>query len=94
MTKGSVIIYDSPDYLSVNCEDYDVECFGGCDYEFTYSLDKENRNKLWRLLRSENVAGSMEQMIKTFFGTHLELIPFGSYCDRNGIEYKLWSWVS
>ena len=43
MTKGYAIIKDDGASLTVNYEDFDVECFGGSDYEVTYTLDKHNR---------------------------------------------------
>ena len=94
MSLGYTIIHDGPTGVSVNCEDYDVEFFGGCDYEFTYTLDKPNRDKLWKILRAKSVGGSMEDMIKTFFGESLEKTPFGKFCDSHGIKYDLFTWVS
>ncbi len=60
MIKGEAIIKDNQTSLSINCEDCNVECFGGSDYEFIYTLDETNRRKLWRILRSKGLAGSME----------------------------------
>ena len=94
MTMGLAIIHDGPDGLSVNCEDYDVEFFGGGDYKYTYTLDKPNRDKLWKILRAENTKGSMEDMIKEFFGASLEKTPFGSFCEEHGIRYELNTWLS
>ena len=94
MTLGYAMIHDSPTGLSVNCEDFDVEFFGGSDYEYTYTLDKSNRDKLWELLKSKNYTGSMEDMIKEYFGVSLEKTPFGGFCNENGIGYDLFNWVS
>ena len=94
MRKGYAIIHDSPSGVSVNCEDFDVEVFGGSDYEFTYTLDKLNRDKLWELLCLENLTGSMENMIKEYVGECLEKVPFGAFCEKHGIQYELFTWVS
>ena len=93
MTLGYAIIQDSPSGLRVSCEDFGVECFGGSDYEYIYTFDRINRKKLWKLLRSKNVAGSMEEMIREYFGVSLEKVPFGCFCDEHGIEYDLFTWV-
>ena len=53
MEKGKAIIYDGGNGLTVSCEDYDVEFFGGADYEWTYSLERQDRDRLERALRSE-----------------------------------------
>ena len=81
MRKGYVIIHDGPTGVSVNCEDFDVEYFGGSDYEFTYTLDKPNRDKLWGMLKAEGTVGSMEEMIREYFGVYLDKIPFGRFCE-------------
>lgn len=94
MTLGYASIHDSPTGLSVNCEDFDVEFFGGSDYEFTYTLDKHNRDKLWRILKSKNADGAMEDMVREYFGVSLEKTPFGGFCDEYGIKYDLFTWVS
>lgn len=94
MTAGNAFIHDSPSGLRVGCEDQDVECLGGGDYEFTYTMDRKNRNKLWKILRSKNMTGTMEEMIKAHFGQKLEKTPFGEFCDENGIKYELFTWIS
>ena len=94
MRKGYAIIHDEPTQLSINCEDFDVECFGGCDYEFTYTLDKPNRDKLRETLFAAGVTGSMGEMIKEYFGECLDKVPFGGFCDKHGICYDLFTWVS
>ena len=94
MKLGYAIICDSPTGLSVNCEDFDVEFLGGCDYEYTYRFDKSNRDRLWTLLRANGLGGSMEDMIRAYFGACLEKRPFGGFCDANGIRYELFTWVS
>ncbi len=91
MTLGNAIIHDSPVGLSVSCEDYDAEIFGGSDYEYIYTFDRSNRNKLWKLLRSKNYTGSMEDMIREFFGVSLGKTPFGGFCGENGISCNLFS---
>ena len=94
MILGKAIIHDSAAGLSVNCEDFDAECFGGADYEYTYSLDHPARDRLEQLLRSEGLKGSMESMIREFFGECLERVPFGNFCEAHGIRFDLSTWLS
>ena len=94
MIKGEAIIKDNQTSLSINCEDCNVECFGGSDYEFIYTLDETNRRKLWRILRSKGLAGSMEDMIIDFFGICLDKYSFSQFCEENGIRFVLFTWIS
>ena len=91
MTLGHAMIHDSPNGFRVSCDDFDVEFFGGSDYEFTYTLDKHNRDKLWEILKSKKANGAMEDMIREYFGVSLEKTPFGGFCDENGIKYDLFT---
>ena len=94
MTKGYAIIKDDGASLTVNYEDFDVECFGGSDYEVTYTLDKHNRQKLWKALKEEGLEGTLEQMILTHFGKYLDKDSFNSYCKDRKIIFDLFTWVS
>ena len=94
MTKGKAIIRDSGSSLVVNYGDYDVEAFGGGDYEVTYTLDEDNRKKLHDALKKEGVQGSLEEMILSHFGEYLDNGSFCHYCDERNIEYHLFTWVS
>lgn len=94
MIKGEAIIKDRPAGLSINCEDFNVESFGGSDYEFIYTLDGTNRNRLWKILRSKGLTGSMEEMIIEFFGICLDKYSFSQFCEENGISFELFTWIS
>ena len=94
MTKGEAIIRESSDGLLVSYEDFDVECFGGSDYEVTYLLDRSGREKLRKALVREGLSGTLEEMILAHFGACLDLDSFADYCDRLGIRYKFSTWIS
>ena len=94
MTKGYAIIHDSGSTLTVNYEDYDVEAFGGSDYEVTYTLDADNRQKLCDALKAEGLQGSLEEMILSHFGEYLDQDSFDNYCQTRNIKFDLFTWVS
>lgn len=94
MRKGYAIIRDDGVSLSINCEDFDVEFFGGSDYEFEYSLDLENRAKLSAALQQEGRSGSLKEMITGYFGESLDKVPFSKFCKERDIQYELFTWIS
>ena len=91
---GAAIIKDSRNGLTICCEDFDVDCFDGMDYEFTYTLDKINRDRLREALRAEKLRGSMKRMITNYFGVALEKRLFTRFCREHGIKYDLFTWIS
>ncbi len=94
MIRGEAFITEAADSLRVEYEDYDVEVFGGSDYEASYSLDAAARDKLEQALKKEGLSGSLKDMILTHFGAYLEKDSFAAYCDANGIQYDLHTWIS
>ena len=94
MTKGYAIIGETATGLTVSYEDFDVEAFDGADYEATYTLDGENREKLRQILQTEGLRGTLEEMILEHFGRCLDKDSFSNYCDRNRIDYDLFTWNS
>ena len=94
MTKGETIISDGGDILQINYEDYDVEAFGGSDVECTYTLDKDNRQKLLEALRTEGLDGTLKEMILAHFGEDPNLYAFTTYCEAKNIEYRKFVWIS
>ena len=94
MRKGYAIIRDDGVSLSINCEDFDVEFFGGGDYEFEYNLDPENREKLSAALQQEGQRSSLKEMITAYFGECLDNVPFTQFCKDRDIQYELFTWTS
>ena len=94
MTKGKATVQDDGTVLTVSCEDYGADIFGGGDYEFTYRLERENREELLSSLKEEGLSGTAENLVLGYFGESLDKVPFRAYCDRHGIQYTFNSWVS
>ena len=94
MIKGTFWLEKKPEGgVTIWIEDYEVEYFGGGDYEWCYSFDQDNTNKLTDILSQSN-SGTLEQMIESEFGIHLdEKRSMKVWLDENGIEYEFFSWV-
>ena len=91
--SGKAFVTDKGNALIVGYEDYDVEVFGGGDYEVTYLLDKENRIKLFQVLTSEGHSGNLSNMVLNHFGLSLEKESFSDYCSRHGIVFQQHVWI-
>ncbi|MBO4317735.1 MAG: hypothetical protein J5855_05625 [Mailhella sp.] len=94
MKKGEAIIRDSGDSLYVSYEDFDVEFFGGSDYEVTYTINGSDRQKLWEALKEEGLEGTLEQMILAHFGEYLDKNSFEDYCEKRNIKFDLSTWLN
>lgn len=93
MTKGKVMFDELADgSIRLGYVDYDVEMFGGENYEASYTIDKENTSKLREYLEKNN-SGTLEEMIISEFGIHLDKKSFSAVCNENGIEYDLKTWI-
>lgn len=93
MNRGAINIEDSGEKLEIQYEDLDVETFGGSDCEAIYTLNQENRQKLFTLL-SEDHCGSLREMIIDHFGSYLEKESLITFLQRHSIEYTLFTWIS
>ena len=72
MIKGTFWLEEKPEGgVTIWIEDYNVESFGGADYEWCYSFDTANTAKLTNILSQSN-NGSLKQMIENEFGIHLD----------------------
>ena len=90
---GKAIVTDEGDALKVEYEDYGVDTFNGGDCEVTYTLDKENRDKLITALTTEGLSGSLSDMITARFGLSMEKESFSAFCRSHGIEYNIHVWI-
>ena len=85
--------------IEISYEDYNVEAFGGADYEAIYTLTLEASNKLYDLLDKEykEKGGKdnleLKELIHYKFGERLEKESFASYCGKQGIKYDLKTFV-
>lgn len=71
--------------------DYDVEEFGGHDFECTYKFDKENSEKFRNAL-SQSFSGSLEEMVIAAFSKNFIVPFFYSFCKVNGITFEVSIW--
>ncbi|MBQ3369780.1 MAG: hypothetical protein IJG48_02040 [Mogibacterium sp.] len=93
MKKGTFWLNENKNGgVSIGIEDYEVEAFGGCDYEWIYTFDTANTLKLIATLSANN-SGSLEQMITEEFGIHLDKKSMKMWLDQNDIKYEFNSWV-
>lgn len=68
------------------------ETYGEMDREVTYSIDPENLDKLKKVLENIGHKGTLEEMIEEECGSYL--FDFDVFCDKNGIQYQRFVWVS
>ena len=93
MKKGTFWLEEKPEGgVTIWIEDYEVESFGGADYEWCYSLDEANTKKLTDILSQTN-SGSLEEMIEAEFGISLDKVSVKQWLDDNGVEYEFFSWI-
>ena len=85
--------------IELSYEDYNVEAFGGGDYEAIYTLSKEASDQLYNLLDKEykETGGNdnlyLRDLILNKFGERLNKASFASYCNKNNIKYELHTFV-
>ena len=91
MTKGTFWLEEKEDgSVSIGIEDYDVEAFGGRDYEWIYTLDRKNRKKMTGIL-SQTQEGTLREMIAEEFGIHLDKKSMTQWFEENKIKYEFFS---
>ena len=83
--------------IEISYEDYNVEAFGGADYEAIYTLTSENAEKLNNVLLEEDGGSkenvSLKELIIKKFGQNLEKESFAKYCDCHNIKYDLQTYI-
>lgn len=78
---------------------YDVgkgveECWGDSDYEYSYTIEPLNVEKLYLIL--EVVKGERYSLLlelKKRFGNNTGYSDFGKFMTENNIEYKPFNWT-
>jgi hypothetical protein len=86
-TSGLLFTRNSDGSALIGYVDYDVEFFGGEDYEVMYYLDKNN----FKLLRDSlgiSKKGKIENHLKDTFGENFDSEKFEDFCKENNIKYK------
>ena len=77
--------------IKIGYEDYGVSEFGGGDFERTYTLDKENSEKLISSLK-QKYSGTLGEMIEAAFTRNFKDSVFCAFCKSHGIEYSSCTW--
>lgn len=92
-TSGLVFVENKDKSVSLMVEDYNVESFGGMDYETTYTLSQENYKKLREVLNITNdqAAGPI---LREVLGDYFDTGKFKKICKENNIEYERFIWIS
>ena len=92
MIKGTFWLEEKPEGgVTIWIEDYEVESFGGADYEWCYSFYPANRRK-FTAIRSRANSGSLKQRIEARCGIHLDKKSAKLSLDENGVKYEFGSW--
>lgn len=82
--------YVEGDGIRIGVTDYHVSEFGDSDWEWSVSLNKENKEILIKVLSSEfKEKLDLREMIAQKFGRNLDTIAFVKYLDNLKIKYKI-----
>lgn len=71
----------------IGYEHYDIEIFGGADYEVMYFLDKLNVELLIHYLKTEDKNKIKKRLIAKF-RKNFESDKFESFCNENKVIFK------
>ncbi len=91
-TSGLMFTQNEDGSIRVEVVDYDVEFFGGSDWESWYDLTKENADILYNELKKLHT-GDFEAMLIAEFGDIFRTDDFESFCEEHGIKYNHGTWV-
>ena len=76
--------------IKIGVTDYHVSEFGDSDWEWSVSLNKENKERLIKVLNSEfKEKLDLREMIAQKYGRNLDTIAFVRYLDNLMIKYKI-----
>ena len=92
MATSGILLNEMDDgSISVGYVDYNVEFFGGRDYESFYRLDKENADKLRAYLKGKGYRDLKEGLIIEV-GKNFSDSKFCELCKKENIVYQYTSW--
>jgi hypothetical protein len=76
--------------IGKNVEDY----WGDSDYEYTYTVEPEEVNKLYEIfnLKKGDRSGLL-QAIKDRFSSNEAYSLFGKFMDKHNVEYDAFTWT-
>ena len=76
--------------ITIGVTDYGVEDFGGDDWEWSASFDKDNTDILLKNIR-EGYADevTLKEILIDLFGEIFSTSAFIRYCDSLGLKYEI-----
>lgn len=76
--------------ITIGVTDYGVEAFGGDDWEWSASFDKENSEVLISNLRKDfDEDMPLREILAILFGEHFSTSDFTNYCDSLNLKYEI-----
>lgn len=71
------------------------ETWGNSDYEYNYTIEKEELNKFYQIFNLKNGDKSaLLQVLKKGFSTNKAYTLFGEFMHAHNIKYKRFLWTS
>ena len=76
--------------LVIGVTDFEVDEFGGSDWEWRIQFDSKNAELLINSLKKElDKELSIEEMVSLKFGRYFDTIEFVKYCDDLKLDYNV-----
>ena len=76
--------------LTIGVTDYDVGAFGGDDWEWSATFDKDNSRILVDNLKKEyGDKMTLKEMLKDKFGEIFSTTDFAYYCNSLNLKYEV-----
>ena len=76
--------------ITIGVTDYGVEMFGGDDWEWSASFDKENTDILISNLRKDfDEEMPLREILIILFGDNFSTNDFVNYCDSLKLKYEI-----
>lgn len=90
-TSGLLFTQNKDGSIRVEVIDYEVEEFGGHDWESWYDLTKENADILYNELKKLH-GGNFKEMLIAEFGKTFKTQEFENFCKEHNIVYSHMTW--
>lgn len=95
-TSGILVTEYENGSVRLEYTDYNVDFFGGADFEVWYTIDKENAEKFRSVLNEKDPAhaGDLQSQAEAVFGENFNETVFWDFCAEHGIKAERGSWTS
>lgn len=90
-TSGVLFTENKDGSIRVEVVDYNVEEFGGHDWESWYELTRENAKKLFEELEKIH-RGNYREMFVAEFGEAFDTVKFEKFCLERNISFQHMTW--